>query len=99
MLSISSSPRSSAAKPRVMGLANSERCLSGATSISMAVTKATKLPTVVLWSALCSRATLITHDSATAAKTWVRGVMAEPAAVAFMDSLRKPSASTKNRSD
>ena len=42
-----SSPFSMAARPRVMGLAISERCLMGATSISMAVTNATKLPTEV----------------------------------------------------
>ena len=64
----------------------------------MAVTNATKPPTEVVWSALCSSATLMTEDSATAASIWVSGVMAEPAAVDFMDSRRSPSASKKKRS-
>jgi hypothetical protein len=70
-----SSPRSSAASPRVMGVAPSDRLLMGAISSSMAVTKATKPPTVVVFSEPWSRAMEITADSAMAASTWVMALM------------------------
>ena len=65
--------------------------MSGAISISIAVTKATKPPTEVLWSALWTSATVITVDKAIAASSCVSGVMAADAAVDFIDSRRKPS--------
>ena len=88
---IMSSPRSIAASPRVIGLATSVRCLSGAISISIAVTNATKPPTDVLLSALCTSATVITADKATEASNCVSGVMAADAAVDFNDRRRSES--------
>ncbi len=86
--SIKSRPRSSAARPRVMGPAISARCRIGAINISMAVTKATKLPTVTPLLLLCHSATAITADSAAAASNWVNGVMAAWAMVDFRASRR-----------
>ena len=58
----------------------------GANSISMALTKAAKLPTDVPCPALCASATEITADKAKAASIWVKGVMAADAVVDFIDS-------------
>ena len=92
-------PRSSAASPRVMGLATSARRLMGATSISMAVMKATKPPTVAPESAprLCMRAIIKTRDKAMAAMICVKGVMAAEAAVDLRASWRRRWASWVKR--
>ena len=73
--SIRSKPRSSAAKPRVTGVAASDKLLMGAINSSIAVTKATKPPTVVVFSALCIKAIEMTADSAMAASTWVMALI------------------------
>ena len=67
-----------------MGDAASDRCLIGATSISIAVMNDAKVPTVIPLVALCHKAMQITADKAVAASIWVSGVIAEPAMVAFM---------------
>ena len=82
-----------------MGPAISARCRIGATSISMAVTKATKLPTVTPLRLLCHKATAITADRATAASICVSGVMAACAMVDFSASRRRRTLSDSKRSD
>src|ERR1035437_1085176 len=74
--SIRASPRSSATRPRVIGLDTSDNWRIGAMIISMAGRKATNSPTDVPLLALCASATEITADKATAASIWVIGVMA-----------------------
>ena len=86
-----SNPRSKDAKPRVIGLAISDKCLMGATNKSMAVTKAVNSPTLVPPSALCTRATEIIADKAIAAIICVNGFMAAEAAVVFIDRRRSVS--------
>ena len=54
----------------------SARCLSGANSISMAVMKETKPPTVVSLRWVCSKAMVTTQATATAASIWVIGAVA-----------------------
>jgi hypothetical protein len=63
-----------------MGPAISDRCLIGAISISIAVTKPTKSPTVEPPPRLCHSATTMTAESAQAASTWVSGVVVERSA-------------------
>ena len=60
----------------------------GVMSISMAVTKPTKLPTVTPLLLLCHNATAITADRAAAASICVSGVMAAMAMVDFSASRR-----------
>ena len=95
--SISETPRSSPASPRVIGVITSDRCLIGATSIIIAVTKETKPPTVVLPSRLCHSAKAITLDSTTAASSWVSGVIVALATVDFSHSRRSRSAAPNSR--
>ena len=77
-----------AASPRVMGAITSDRCLMGDTSISMAVMKATKPPTVAPPVLLCHSAAVITQDRAMAAMIWVMGVMVPEAMAAFITRRR-----------
>jgi hypothetical protein len=74
--------------PRVIGAITSARCLSGVTIISIAVMKATKLPTVP---PLCHSAATMTADSAIAASTCVTGVIVAAAATDFIISRRSRS--------
>ena len=60
----------------------------GDTSISMAVMKATKPPTVAPVALLCHSAAVITQDSAIAAMIWVMGVMVPEAMAAFITRRR-----------
>ena len=99
LCSIRSMPRSTAARPRVMGAITSDRCLIGATSISMAVMKATKLPTVAPPDWLCHSASTITADSAQAASICVTGVIVAPATTALSMSRRTRSARARKRAD
>ena len=75
--SISVTPLSSAARPRVIGPASSDRCLIGGTSCSIATMKATKLPTVLPPWLLCQSAATITAASAHDASTCVIGVIVD----------------------
>ena len=89
-------PRSSAAKPRVSGPVLSDRCLIGATSISIAVMKAAKPPTVGASPAptvfpLCHSATTITPESATAAINCVIGELVAAAAADLIINRRSQS--------
>ena len=77
----------------MIGAITSDKCLTGATSISMAVMKATKLPTVAPPSTapalpLCHNATTITADSDSAVNNCVTGVMA-PLAATILSSTRR----------
>ena len=71
-----------------MGAITSDKCLMGDTSISMAVMKATKPPTVAPLVLLCQSAAVITDDSAIAAMICVIGVMVPEAMAAFMTRRR-----------
>jgi hypothetical protein len=92
VFSISSMPRSSARTPRSSGAVASDRCLSGATSISIAVMKAANPPTVMAcgpsaWP--CHSAITTTADNAMAAMSWVIGELTAPAAAVFTISRRR----------
>ncbi|MCY1551166.1 hypothetical protein D9M68_874780 [compost metagenome] len=67
-------------------------------SISIAVTKATKLPTVTPLLLLCHSATAITAERAAEASNWVSGVMAAMATVDLSASRRSATLSTSKRS-
>ena len=58
-----------------MGVAPSDRLLMGAINSSMAVTNATKPPTVVVLAEPCQSAIEITADKAMAARIWVMALM------------------------
>ena len=72
----------------MIGDAASDKCLTGATSISIALMKEVKEPTVMPLVELCHSAMQITVDSASATSSWVSGVTTEPATVAFIASRR-----------
>ena len=91
-------PRSIEASPRVIGAATSDRCLAGAISISMAVMKATKLPTEPPTVPLCHSAATSTADSDSAASTCVSGVITAAATTDFCDSRRSASLASTKRS-
>ena len=82
----------------MIGPATSDRCLIGATSISIAVMKATKPPTVVPPVPLCHSATTITADSAQAVSICVTGVIVAAAATDFITSRRSRSLLRAKRS-
>jgi hypothetical protein len=94
---ISAMPRSSAASPRVIGPATSDRCLIGVTSISIAVTKATKPPTEPPVWPLCHIAATITADSAIAARICVTGVIVDAATTDLIVRRRSISLTTPKR--
>jgi hypothetical protein len=71
-----------------MGAITSDRCLIGATSSSMAVMKATKLPTDAPPLPACHSASVITPTARTAASICVTGVMVAPATTDFSSSRR-----------
>ena len=79
--------RCTAASPREIGLATSDRRLIGAISISIAVMNDAKVPTVMP-ARLCHSAMQITTDSAAAASIWVSGVIDADATAVFMASWR-----------
>ena len=83
-----SSPRSSAAVPRVIGAMTSDSRLNGWIIISMQVMKATKSPTVLRSWPLSRSAIMITAASANDASTCVTGVISEPAADCLIVRLR-----------
>ena len=89
----SDKPRSSAATPRVMGLATSASRRMGAISINIAVMNETNPPTVTSLESttprLCHRAMQITTDKAAAANNWVSGVMAAEAMVDLIARRRR----------
>ena len=81
----------------MIGAITSDKCLTGATSISIAVMKATKPPTVAPLLLLCHSATTITADSAIAVKNWVTGVIAPLAATILSSTRRSVSACWSKR--
>ncbi len=88
---------SAAASARCTWLLTSARCLSGASSISIALMNDTKPPTVV-WSARdCTSAIAITVAAATAAASWVIGTIVALATVMRRAKLRSCSLAAANR--
>jgi hypothetical protein len=86
-----------AARPRVSGAITSDRCLAGATSCNMAVTKATNSPTVAEPLRPCHKAMVMTTESAQAASICVTGVIVPPATTAFIIRRRTRSERSKKR--
>ncbi len=95
--SIRSTPRSSAATPRVIGAEISARCFIGEISCSKAVMKAMKPPMVVLSWPLCQSAAVMTVASATEAMTWVIGVIVAAARTALIEERRSLSLTARKR--